>query len=660
MAVLAVIAYHYAPGKVSGGFIGVDIFFVISGYLITSIIHGAFIKQQFSLLNFYIRRIKRIFPALILILLFCFTIGWLFMFPSELKALGKHIAAGSGFIQNIVLWRESGYFDVSAIEKPLLHLWSLAVEEQFYILWPLCLWFLIKTRIPLLQAIGVISLITFAINIWGIWSGHQVATFYLPISRAWELTAGAWLAVAHKENLNLLNKYKNAQAIIGLMLILLGIVLVKPDSYFPGFWALLPVIGTALIINCGPGSFINNKLFSLKPAVWVGLISYPLYLWHWVLWSMVVIIIGENDLPTLRKYKVVAIVLTFILSWITYKFFEQPIRYKYKNKAAATLLLIIALCGFTGLYIYKSDGMPNRAYSLVNPNAEAILDTAVRSNKLETCADLHNKDTSKWYCILGDDDAKKLIIAYGDSHAMSMIPALDKYGIKHNARILFAGNSGCFSGFGVHSERENKESEYACKSMVNRIMDSIDSENPDAIVLIQRWTYYLGHAKTRPDEGNNVIFIDKRPATSTEATIYGLRKTTAVYQQRNIPVIILRDNPQQAANLPKSGLRFNKNLQDANSLNDTAVSYAEHLEDQLFSNQVLDSIENEFSNVSTLNIDSALCNDDICPWADDNKLLYYDDDHLSITGSLKVYPLLEQHLNQILKLSMNEVNSVIK
>ena len=375
LAVLAVVAYHYSPANLPGGFIGVDIFFAISGYLITGILVKATEENQFPtfgrlLSDFYQRRIRRIFPSLIVVLITCLAIGWLVLFSEEYARLGKYVAAGAGYVENFVLWNEAGYFDHASIDKTLLHLWSLAVEEQFYIAWPLLLWVITRRRWPLLGSIALIGAATFALNVGLVFSGYVTQAFYSPVSRTWELMVGAWLAVAHRHGLPLISRWGTVQSWAGVAFIVAGLALISPTSAFPGFWVLLPVLGTGLIINAGPNTFLNGHLLSWRPAVWIGLISYPLYLWHWALLSLVVIVFGDND-PTFRHVsRIVLLSASFLLAWLTYRYFEIPVRRSQKTFTAVGLTAAVAVLGATGLVIFMASGVPDRPASFVSIKAE--------------------------------------------------------------------------------------------------------------------------------------------------------------------------------------------------------------------------------------------------------------------------------------------------
>src|SRR3984893_5065831 len=307
LAVLSVVGFHAFPKWVKGGFIGVDIFFVISGFLISTIIFANLERNRFSFVEFYSRRVKRIFPALLLVLIASFAFGWFALPPDEYKQLGKHIAAGAGFISNLVLWNESGYFDDAAETKPLLHLWSLGIEEQFYIVWPFLLWFARKRRFTLLLITVTVAGVSFALNIFKIHS-DPVATFYSLQTRLWELSLGSILAYLALFNQSALQRiqlqYRNVQSLCGSALLAVGILLITVERAFPGWWALLPTVGTALVISAGSQAWINRLILSNRVLVWFGLISYPLYLWHRPVLTFAHIV--EEDIPS-PKIRITAV-----------------------------------------------------------------------------------------------------------------------------------------------------------------------------------------------------------------------------------------------------------------------------------------------------------------------------------------------------------------
>jgi peptidoglycan/LPS O-acetylase OafA/YrhL len=378
VAVLAVVAFHAFPNWVRGGFIGVDVFFVISGYLISTIIFENLDKGTFSFTEFYSRRIRRIFPALLLVLIACFAFGWFALLADEYKQLGKHIAAGAGFISNFTLWNEAGYFDNSAETKPLLHLWSLGIEEQFYIVWPLFLWFAWKRKFNLLTITIVVTIASFILNIKGI-KHDMVATFYSPQTRFWELLSGsllAWVTLYKKDTfanvklkidlwLSLIvysekqeadgKTLSNVLSFVGLLLLVYGFWRINKELSFPGKWALVPVLGAVLIIAAGSKAWVNRIILSNKVAVWFGLISFPLYLWHWPILSFARIV--ESEVPS-RNIRIAAVFLSIFLAWLTYKLVERPLRFGKHSKAkVAVLIVLMAIVGYVGYNNYSREGL---------------------------------------------------------------------------------------------------------------------------------------------------------------------------------------------------------------------------------------------------------------------------------------------------------------
>lgn len=366
LAVSLVVLFHAAPDILPGGFIGVDLFFVISGYLITSIIAAELQEERFSLRHFYIRRVRRIFPALALVLGACLAAGWWLLLADEYAQLGKHVAAGAGFMANLALWHEAGYFDQDAMAKPLLHLWSLGVEEQFYLVWPLVLWLIWRSRWHPWWSPGALLAASFVFNLLTL--RHDASgAYYLPWNRFWELMAGGLLAMMQGRTgavPRALQKppawFSHATSVLGSCAIATGLVFINVESRFPGWWAWLPVAGGVLLIASGPQAFVNRWL-SWRPVVFVGLISYPLYLWHWPLLSFAHILHGQTPPDSVRLG---AVLLAVLLSVLTYVLVERPLRFGPRRRHTVALLASsIALMGTAGALAWWQTGMPNRAHA---------------------------------------------------------------------------------------------------------------------------------------------------------------------------------------------------------------------------------------------------------------------------------------------------------
>jgi peptidoglycan/LPS O-acetylase OafA/YrhL len=337
-----------------GGFVGVDIFFVISGFLIGGLIAEGARAGTFLFADFYARRARRIFPALSLVLAATLVAGWWFLLPDEFAALGRHVVAGAGFVANLLLWREAGYFDIDSARKPLLHLWSLGVEEQFYLVWPLLAIGAAKLRIRLGALAAAVALISLA------WSGYEawrdlVADFFSPLTRFWELMVGALVAEATVARRTTPTRDATL-GVIGLALIAASFAIVRADSRFPGFWALLPVAGAAAVIAAGPDAGPNRLILSRRPIVYVGLISYPLYLWHWppLAFAKTLLIDG----PMVR---VAIIAGAVVAAAATYRYVERPIRFgggEFRRSSGAMrafasggALAVVAALGAGSLWI---------------------------------------------------------------------------------------------------------------------------------------------------------------------------------------------------------------------------------------------------------------------------------------------------------------------
>ncbi|MDR3514560.1 MAG: acyltransferase family protein [Azospirillaceae bacterium] len=325
IAIAIVVIYHAFHEVLPGGFVGVDIFFVISGYLITSIIFDDLDRQEFSFSRFYQRRICRIFPALGSVLLVVLCLGWALLFRDEFLSLGKHIIASTIFAENFRLMQEIGYFDVSADTKPVLHLWSLAIEEQYYLFWPVILYLSHRSRVGALKVVMVLGILSFSINLFYVYY-HEGVAYYSPIGRFWELMVGSGLACVKSKRSLFGENSGNVKSVFGMLLIILSLVLIKTDSEFPGLWAVMPTSGAALVICGGQDAIVNRSLLGSRILVWGGLISYPLYLWHWPLLSFASIIFPHSDVLNMAILKIGLIFVAIVISTLTLLFIECPFR----------------------------------------------------------------------------------------------------------------------------------------------------------------------------------------------------------------------------------------------------------------------------------------------------------------------------------------------
>ena len=346
VAVGLVIGYHYFPNHIQAGFIGVDVFFVISGYLITSIILRQFEQGDFSYRKFYTRRVNRIFPALLVVVLANLLLGGYALVADEFSTLGKNIAASSLFVSNFALWNEAGYFDAAADTKPLLHLWSLAIEEQFYIVWPLLLGLALRHPRRGIWLVGCALAASFAYNL-NVAPRDAAEAYYSPLTRGWQLAAGGLVAYLQRLPLAGRPAARNVPAVLGLALLLAGVALIERSRAYPGWWAVLPTAGTALLIAAGPAALPNRSLLALRPLVWVGLISYPLYLWHWVVLVWTKLLLMSSNIPAL--WRIGLALLALALATLTYRLVERPIRHRNVGTTALSLAAAMAVAGAIGV-----------------------------------------------------------------------------------------------------------------------------------------------------------------------------------------------------------------------------------------------------------------------------------------------------------------------
>jgi peptidoglycan/LPS O-acetylase OafA/YrhL len=433
IAVLTVVGFHAFPGWIRGGFIGVDVFFVISGFLISLIIFSNLEHDRFSLADFYGRRIKRVFPALLLVMVTCFVFGWFVLFADEFMQLGKHLAGGASFVSNFVLYEESGYFDSAAETKPLLHLWSLAIEEQFYILWPLLLAFMWKRKLSFVTITVTVAAISFAANIYAI-NNNPTAAFFLPLPRFWELMAGGLLAYValHKPQIN--NHHQNAQSTLGVVFLTLGLLLLNKASAFPGWWAILPVMGAFFIISAGPNAWFNQHVLSNRLLVWVGLISYPLYLWHWPLLTFARIMTVHPS-PALR---LTAVSLSVLLAWLTFILVERRIRWSKHSQTAPRLTIALFLVLLIGYFSFSDYGFRNREVNKPFVLTDQKLFMQSRSSDNSCAEKLKLKLVTEEVCLTNTNTPQ--ILFAGDSHAMALYSAI--YAKKFTTpSILIAGHA---------------------------------------------------------------------------------------------------------------------------------------------------------------------------------------------------------------------------
>ena len=641
VAVMSVVAFHAFPDWIKGGFIGVDVFFVISGFLISTLIFQGIESNTFRYRDFYVKRIKRIFPALAVILFACLVFCFVAAAPDEIRLIGKHMAGGAFSISNLLLSRESGYFDISSNLKPLLHLWSLGVEEQYYILWPLMVVVLFKRLRSILPIILILLIMSFFLNVWFIKSKPSLV-FYLPVTRGWELLIGALLAYVMVFNQGIVEwlqqrlpqqsivslKCHDILSCLGATLIIISLLLLNKNNLFPGWLALLPTVGSFLIISAGPYAWINEKILACRIFVFFGVISYPLYLWHWPLLVFPRIIQGE-ELPVLTRSLVVLI--SIFLAWTTYKFIEKPIRYGKQTTVKPILLIsFVATIGLSGAYLYKATSVPffyffGKNTSMFN---DLVYDT---KNIYQQCpAVLINARPTLGYCSSSSAKTPTAIV-FGDSHADHIFPGIIKVDTKHS--WLLAGNASCPPVTGVSVQADVPECEKRSETVLNYIKGT---DSLQTVVLsffgsyAQNINFAADHVANNLGPAATHISVK---GTSTlnkmELFWYGIENTVASLEQSGKKIIVVLDIPELPF-FPRDCLlrpfRNNKN---------TRCSVSRKLvlnrQDQLRIN--LSKLQKNHPEVKIFDPLDFLCDAENCYAKLNDRLIYRDSHHLSIRGS---------------------------
>lgn len=635
ISVIAVVMFHAFPESIRGGFIGVDIFFVISGYLISNIIFDGLRQESFGFINFYSRRIKRIFPALILVLLSCIAGGWFLLTADEYSLLGKHITWGAGFFSNFLLLNEAGYFDVSGDQKPLLHLWSLGIEEQYYLIWPLILWMLWKLKAPFIACMTILLIISFLLNIKEA-NQNIEAAFFMPQTRFWEFLCGSLLAWIHTTiqqiKIQTLEKvirkkiswpskvFYNLFSIGGICLLAYGFLTIDKEVRYPGAWALIPVLGALLVIAATPKAWINNKLLSNKFMVWLGLISFPLYLWHWPILSFARII--EGNTPSF-EIKIALISLSVVLAWVTYRYIENPIRKGLKITPISAYLFIIMFFIAAGGLLINHDGVPSRAIAIKSKDFN--YKTEVAGYKKCDVEGLISNDFALNYCLYDPNKTPNSAII-GDSHAEDKFHGLVQVDNMNNWMLI--GNSSCPPVLDINIISEEKD----CKEKMGLIFSYLlENKNIKNVVLSFYGNYFktdlyvAGNLQKRT--GPNEIVISSNIYSGSRKEIFYLGLDSAVKRliSNGKDVTLFIDIPE----LPFAPKDCYRNSYD----NNCKISKKEVLERQSELRALLERLKTSNPKLTIYDPIELFCKEEICSYVTENIIMYRDSHHLSLRGS---------------------------
>lgn len=606
LAVLPVLLFHAQLGC-PGGFVGVDVFFVISGYLISSLILKELQVETFNLVTFWERRVRRILPALTVVVLTTYFAGWLIYLPQDFKLVGKSIVAQAMLVSNVFFYLQpDGYFDAGIETKPLLHTWSLAVEEQFYLIFPLLLVVLARSKKPVqLKTICVLGLASFALSIYGSYS-YTSATFYLLPTRAWELLIGAFLAMM-RGHLHSSRGVRETTGWIGLAFVCLPIFLYDEGTPFPGFAALPPCLGAALVIYSSESkrSFVG-RLLSLKPVVFVGLISYSLYLWHWPLLVFSHYLAGNQKWPIRVALLVVGIALA-VISW---KFVETPFRnfqiFRRRSHLfcfAAVSIAALLILGFTVDY---GNGFPSRFSQEALHYASGRNDHAFREG-----TSLEQARAGQFVELgSGGVDQPISVLIWGDSHAMGITSVIDDLCRHFSRRGIQAAQHGVPPVL-----QATASSRVGSPSFGDSVLSFVIERKIMNVIITGHWKFYA-----RSDE-----FKSNLVSTVNTLLASGVR------------VYLLKDVPDQGFDVPRVAALVSKYGGDLDLL---GVSREKHATANIQLEQTFDKI----SQMGATLLDPAeyfLNSNGLYGAVRNNQAFYTDGNHLTVAGARLLLPLFQ-------------------
>jgi peptidoglycan/LPS O-acetylase OafA/YrhL len=601
VAVLLVVLYHGYPAEFNAGQIGVDLFFVISGYLITGLIVDDLTKGHFLFSAFYARRIRRIFPALMVVLFFSLTFGWFTLLSFDFEQLGRQVLAGSLFAANLLYWNDVGYFDMAAEKKPLLHLWSLGVEEQFYIFFPMILVFVRKEF--RLRTVAILFLVSFALYIL-MGRSSPSSAFYLPHSRFWQILAGALLIVWQRKRICNTHLRSNVAALTGVAFLMLSLYVFRQPSAFASYFSLFPVIGAMLLLYAR-SSWINSTLLSTRPMVFIGKISFPLYLWHWVLLSYCHIFEDSKPFIEVRNP---ALILSFLLAWMTYVWVERPVRFgRWKDCSVFVLLLPFFTVIAAGGYVFFSGGAPERAAAQISQLNEGDVGQqefiAYLKKHSYPCAD------RGWVAIVNEKDVSSRC---AQSHTGTAIPTYVLLGDSH-AEHLFSGLAEQHPGVTfAYTTREGLP--LLSNQGFSEVFQAIRSDGSVKGVLLS------AHWASKLQSIDSKAFFEDLRATLTYFTSQG----KVVYLFDDVPIF-----PFNAERCAYADRIFISNMcaVDIGAVTGTPLELYTVVADPL---------------VTYLNLEKYLCEKGVCSMAREGRLMYRDRNHLNSNGSRYVAQAIDK------------------
>jgi peptidoglycan/LPS O-acetylase OafA/YrhL len=638
LAITLVCLYHADVAPFSGGFVGVDVFFVISGFVITGVLLRDLERGRFSLKNFFLRRVRRLAPALAAVLLVSVAVFTVLYPPAYLRDFGASLASQSLFASNIYFWRTTGYFGIPPESKPLLHTWSLSIEEQFYLLYATAFvvvghWRRMSLLWMLFGAMFVSLVLSIAETI-----PEPNASFFLLPTRAWELLAGAAVAVnldARGAGAQLDVRLANLIAAAGLAAIVIAALRYSQATPFPYFYALLPVAGAAAITWVERPS-LAGALLASPPLVLLGKISYSLYLWHWVAIALQRwLTLGASS----EVGKLATVIACVPVAFISWRFIETPIRERRllgSDRAIFAFgLTATALGALFGYAAYSSGGFPWRARAALSGFV-----APTRSPRQHECFDDYSRGTIR-SCEIGSAGAAHTsFLVVGDSHALSLLPALDALAARHDLRGIFSGTSGCLPFLGAVPSRDPVSAE-RCTLLTEGALRTARELHLSQVILVARWNYYTeigpdGTFQAVLNSHHHSISVGESRAVFSEQ----LRATVAAYRQIGATISVILQVPQQRVG-PEALLyrrALPKLLGGVDSRSVGTLDLAQHRLDQRYAEAAF----RNFPGLQVVDLSAMLCERaGTCVMFHGGQSLYFDDNHLSLLGAQYIEPELD-------------------
>jgi len=643
--VLAVLGFHAGVPQLSGGFLGVDIFFAISGYLITSIILREQQSDTFTLADFYERRIRRIYPALIIVAIYCVPAAYFTMLPRDFNGFGESLIAVPTFITNLYFWQTSDYFSTELKYQPLLHIWSLAVEEQFYLLFPLFM--LLIRRL----STGAIFIILLTCAFASLFVAHlagfnaPVANFYLTPTRAWEILAGSIVAFyvigMDSKPAGLLPPLVHVAEITALLLILVPFFSFSEQTTHPGLPTLIPLAGTCYFLLFGARGILK-PLFNNIILVWIGLISYSIYLWHHAIFAFY----RTNTSKTESSVNVLLLSLFSIaMGYLSWRFVEKPFRTKHflTRKQIFTWALIASIGLIAvGATIAINKGFPKRLNAMTRDFVN--IENGDSSNCRNSLTDMDVKEGLS--CIVGDPQSTPSVALIGDSHAAGLTDALaEKLAAEGKSAHVFTGIT-CVPlyNFGTYDPKKNPE----CRDFIRETLDRVaNDENIETVLLFAEWPYYAVGARLNQrvrSAYDDSTIKNKDPERNGEFFTNALNTTMGLMAKHGKTVFLIGSVPEYEINVPNEIAR-----QIYKGGNTTLPQRFQIKKDQVKKrNQDVTKAFSEARNFTNTKIywpPDDLCAKTFCTFmTPDNKPLYSDSNHLSKIGGRFIINNLESSL----------------